>query len=84
MPSLWRGPTLTYKRGRPDPLWFTSFPIGKTVVKKDGAWRTVMTPQGDFLEQCEVVLRGGLDIEISDELATELTDAGFGEYVSEL
>ena len=84
MAKLWNGPTLKYERGRPDPLWFTSFPIGKTVVKKDGAWRTVMTPQGDFLDQCEVVLRGGYDIEISDELATELTAAGFGEYISEL
>lgn len=84
MPKLWRGPTLTYKFGRPDDLWFVSFPIGKTVVKKDGAWRTVMTPQGDFLKECEVVLRGGYDIEISDDLATELTAAGFGEYISEL
>lgn len=84
MVKLWRGPTLQYELGRPNDLWFVSFPIGKTVVKKDGAWRTVMTPQGDFLDQCEVVLRGGMDIEISDELATELTGAGFGEYVSEL
>jgi len=84
MPKMWRGPTLTYKRGRPDDLWFTSWPIGKTVVKKDGTWRTIMTPQGDFLEQCDVVLRGGYDIEITDDLATELTAAGFGEYISEI
>ncbi len=43
-----------------------------------------MTPQGDFLAQCDVVLRGGFDIEITDELATELTAAGFSQYISEL
>jgi hypothetical protein len=53
-------------------------------VKKDGTWRTIMTPQGDFLATCDVVLRGGYDIEISNELATELTAAGYGEYISEL
>lgn len=81
--KMWRGPELTYKRGRPDPLWFTSWQIGQTVVKKDGAWRTIMTPQGDFLAECDVVLRGGYAIEISDELAAELAAAGYGDYVSE-
>lgn len=80
---IFRGPVLLYKPGRPDPLWFVTQRIGKTVVKKDGAWRTVMNPQGDFLDQCEVVLRGGFTIEISNELASELTDAGYGDYVSE-
>lgn len=75
---------MTYKRGRPDPLWFTSWKIGQTVVKKDGAWRTVMTPQGDFLAECDVVLRGGYDIEISDDLAVELASAGYSDYISEL
>lgn len=84
MAKLWRGPTLEVKRGRPDPLWFTSIYDAKTVVKKDGAWLTVMTPQGDFLNECEVVLRGGFDIEISDELAVELSTAGFSQYISEL
>ena len=84
MAKWWRGPTLGVKRGRPDPLWWTSWYDAKTVVKKDGQWLTVMTPQGDFLAQCDVVLRGGFDIEITDELATELTAAGFAEYISEL
>lgn len=80
---FFRGPELIYRPGRPDDLWFVSQRIGKTVVKKDGAWRTVMNPQGDFLDQCDVVLRGGFTIEISNELASELTDAGYGDYVSE-
>ena len=84
MAKLWRGPTLEVKRGRPDPLWWTSWYDAKTVVKKDGQWLTIMTPQGDFLAQCDVVLRGGFDIQITDELATELTTAGFSQYISEL
>ena len=80
---VFRGPVLIYKPGRPDDLWFVSQKIGKTVVKKDGAWRTVMNPQGDFLDACQVVLRGGYTHQISSDLAAELTAAGFGQYVSE-
>lgn len=83
MGKLWRGPKLNVKRGRPNELWFTSIDVGQTVVKKDGQWRTLMTPQSDFLATCDVVLRGGYTIEITDDLADELTAAGFGQYVSE-
>jgi hypothetical protein len=82
MPKF-RGPVLTYKPGRPEDLWFVSMPIGKTVIKKDGQWRTVMSPVDEFLQTCEVVLRGGFVHDIDDELAADLTAAGFGEYISE-
>lgn len=80
---IFRGPVLIYKPGRPDPLWFVTTRIGKSVVKKDGAWLTIMNPQGDFLKECEVVLRGGYVHSISNELAAELTAAGYGDYISE-
>ena len=82
MPTF-NGPTLTYKPGRPADLWFVSQKIGKTVLKKDGVWRTVMTPQEDYLATCDVVLRGGFVHTISQDLADELTAAGYGDYVSE-
>jgi len=78
-----RGPVLLYKPGRPEPLWFITQRMGKTVVKKSGQWRTVMTPQEDFLATCDVVLRGGMTHTITSDLAAELTAAGFGEYISE-
>lgn len=80
---VFRGPVLLYKPGHPEPLWFITQHIGKTVVKKDGSWRTVMTPQEDFLATCDVVLRGGMTHPISEALAAELTAAGYGDYISE-
>jgi len=80
---IFRGPDVRVKRGRPDDLWFVSYPKSRTVIKQNGAWRTVSTPQEDFLATCEVVLRGGYVHEISDDLATELTSAGYGEFISE-
>jgi len=80
---IFRGPDIRVKRGRPDELWFVSYPKSRTVIKQNGSWRTVSTPQEDFLATCEVVLRGGYVHEISDDLATELTSAGYGEFISE-
>jgi hypothetical protein len=77
------GPTLTSQPGRPEELWFVKQKIGKTVLKKDGVWRTVMTPQEDYMATCEVVLRGGYVNHITNELATELTAAGYGDYITE-
>lgn len=82
MPKF-RGPTIPFKFGRPDDLWFVSFPLSKTVVKQGGTWKTVMTPQGDYLKTCEIVLRGGYVHDISQDLADELTTAGYGDYISE-
>jgi hypothetical protein len=80
---VFRGPQIQVKRGRPDDLWFVSYPKSRTVVKYQGAWRSVMSPQEDFLNACDVVLRGGFVHEISTDLATELTTAGYGEFISE-
>jgi hypothetical protein len=77
------GPVLIYKPGRPEDLWFVSTRIGKTVVKKDGSWLEIVTPQGDFLATCDVVLRGGYTHTITSDLATELTAAGYGAYITE-
>lgn len=77
------GPTQKVKVGRPADIWWDSRPMSKTVIKKDGAWRTVVSPQEDFLASCQVVLRGGYVNEISAELAAELTAAGYGDYIVE-
>jgi len=75
-PPLWR------KAGRSSDLWWVSNPLGQTVVKADGQWRTVVSPSEDFLATCEVVLRGGYQHEISDALAADLTAAGYGDYIT--
>lgn len=80
---VFRGPTIDVKFGRNQDLWFVSYPKPKTVVKIQGQWKTVMTPQEDFLATCDVVLRGGYVHNISPELAAELSSAGFAEFISE-
>jgi hypothetical protein len=81
MSKIFRGPTYRYKIGRPHDLWFVSYPVGKTVVKKDGAWSTIMVPQNSDLATYQRVLRGGYDNVITDAEATELTAAGYGDYI---
>lgn len=74
-------PTWDYKLGRGEELWFVSYPIAKDVVKKDGVWKTYVALTPEFIQTCEVVLRGGFRHEISTELADELVAAGYGEFV---
>jgi hypothetical protein len=81
MSKIFRGPTYRYKIGRPHDLWFVSYPVGKTVVKKDGNWSTIMVPQNSDLATYQRVLRGGYDNVITDAEATELTAAGYGDYI---
>ena len=78
---IFRGPTYRYKLGRPNDLWFVSYPIGKTVVKRNGVWSTVISPQDSFLQESERALRGGYEEPITEAEAAELTAAGYGDYV---
>jgi hypothetical protein len=81
MSKIFRGPTYRYKLARPEELWFVSYPIGKTVIKRNGAWSTIVAPQNSFLDDCDRVLRGGYENVITDAEAAELTAAGYGDYV---
>lgn len=72
------------KLGRDKDLWYVSYPWGKTVVKHNGAWKTVVSPQDSFLQECTDVFRGGYDTPVTDAQAAELTAAGYGEYIVEL
>jgi len=76
-------PTYEYKIGLPHDLYFVGYPVAKSVVKHNGAWKTVVVPREDFLAQCTEVLRGGFDHQITPQLAAELIAAGYGEYVVE-
>ena len=78
---IFRGPTYKRTLGRAYELWWASHQIGKTVIKKNGVWSTVVVPQNDFLQTCERYLRGGYEEQITVEEAAELTAAGYGDYV---
>lgn len=78
---IFRGPTFVYKLRRPNDLWFVSYPIGKTVVKSNGTWTTIVSPQDSSLSGYDRVLRGGYDNVITQQEATELTAAGYGDYI---
>ncbi len=81
MSKIFRGPTYRYKIGRPHELWFVSYPVGKTVIKNNGTWQTVMVPKDSDLNTYQRVLRGGYDNVITDAEAAELTAAGYGDYI---
>lgn len=81
MTKIFRGPTYKYKLARPEELWFVSYPIGKTVIKKNGAWSTVVAPLDSDLATYQRVLRGGYENVITDAEAAELTAAGYGDYI---
>ena len=81
MPKIFRGPTYKYKPGREYDLWFVSYPIGKSVIKINGVWKTMVVPQDSDLATYDRVLRGGYDNVITDAEASELTAAGYGDYV---
>ena len=84
MAKIFRGPTMKIKLGRGEDLWFVSYGWGKTVVKDNGTWSTIVSPQDDTLKDYDRVLRGGYDNPITDAEATELTAAGYGEYIVEV
>jgi hypothetical protein len=84
MAKIFRGPTMTIKLGRGYDLWFVSYGWGKTVVKKNGTWSTIVSPQDSTLATYDRVLSGGYDNPITDAEADELTAAGYGEYVVEV
>lgn len=76
-------PYVIRKPGRPHDLWWFSMPVGKTVVKVGGTWKSLVSPTEDFLATCDVVLRGGYKTYVSPELAAELTAAGYGDNIVE-
>jgi len=81
MAKVFRGPTYKYRPGREYDLWFVSYPIGKSVVKTGGVWKTIVVPQDSDLATYQRVLRGGYDNVITDAEAVELAAAGYGDYV---
>jgi hypothetical protein len=81
MSKIFRGPTYRYRPGREYDLWFVSYPIGKSVVKDNGTWKTIVVPQDSDLATYDRVLRGGYDNVITNAEATELIAAGYGDYI---
>ena len=84
MAKIFRGPTMRIKLGMENDLWFVSYPWSKTVVKKNGVWSTIVSPQDSSLKDYDRVLRGGYQNPITDAEAAELTAAGYGDYIDEV
>lgn len=84
MAKIFRGPSMRIKLGMQHDLWFVSYPWGKTVVKDNGTWKTIVSPQDSSLATYERVLPGGYENPITDEEAEELTEAGYGDYIVEV
>jgi hypothetical protein len=63
---------------------FYTLDVGVTVVKNNGEFETLLYPDEDFLAVCQKVYMGGHEHIVTDEEATELTNAGFGNYLTEI
>lgn len=50
---------------------------GDTVVKRGGVWQTVRNRRQDWLDDCDVVLRGGYENEVTSTQRAELVAAGY-------
>lgn len=51
--------------------------LGKTLVKRNGQWLEVRNKQQSWLDECDVVLRGGYDNEVTLAQKIELEALGY-------
>jgi hypothetical protein len=81
---IFRPPTveerLVFMSGRPQP-W--SVARGITVMKVDGTYVEVRWPTDAEIEAATVVYRGGFEHDLNDDEITDLTAAGYGDYLHE-
>lgn len=63
---------------------FYTLDVGVTVVKSEGEYETLLYPDEDFLATCQKVYMGGHEHHVTNEEATELINAGFEDYLTEI
>jgi hypothetical protein len=63
--------------GREPYLELTRHLAGSTVVKRAGVWSVVRSKRQSWLDECDVVLRGGYENEVTPAQKAELESAGF-------
>lgn len=56
---------------------------GLTVIKRDGFYSTVEIPASDDFATAEEVYLGGHTYVVSEAIAAELVDAGYGSFLTE-
>lgn len=84
MAVYWFTPPTRYEKRGTDRLFGrVNVAQGQTVIKRDGVYQTVELPESDGFESAEEVYLGGHIYLINDEVATALTDAGYGEFLEE-
>lgn len=55
---------------------------GVTVLKNDGAYTQVSDPDPEDITAADAAYIGGRIYEISEDEADDLTEAGYGDYIS--
>lgn len=71
-----RGPALSLFRR------YSRLPVGQSVLKIDGTYQTIPNPTQAQCEAATEVYLGGREYEVSSAVATALTAAGYGAYLS--
>ena len=63
--------------------WYGPQPVGKSVLKNaDGSYTAKFNPTIDECAAAEIVYLGGHVYEVDSDEATDLTNAGYGAYLS--
>lgn len=55
----------------------SALPVGQSVLKISGTYQTILDPTEDQIASATEVYRGGHVYEVSDTVATALTNAGY-------
>lgn len=62
--------------------FYGPWPRGRSVIKVDGVYQTVDTPDQLTLATATEVYLGGHEYPVSQEVADALTAAGYGDYIA--
>lgn len=83
MSYMFRTPIIELKPARGGRLLSRyRFPQALTVLKRAGVYEVVQSPSQDVLDSADIVYMGGRDHIVSDSEASDLSSAGYGEYLT--
>ena len=82
--AYWFTPPVRLERFGDDPLWSKmDHPVGITVIKIDGVYGQYPYADPELFDGAEAVYLGGHRHRISSAEAADLTEAGYGEFITE-
>lgn len=85
MPYIFNTPTVSQGPIGGERLFqFFEYDVGVSILKYGNEYFEVMYPNSDDLSAADAYYLGGYENVVSDEEATDLTNAGYGDYLVEI